>query len=155
MNQNTIGQFIAAKRREKNLTQGQLAEKLGVTNKTISKWENGKCMPDYSVIESLCRELDITLAELLDGEEKEPNSIRLYDEEQVKALLTKMQKMERTYKYAVSMILIVIGFLCLVTGSLVGGTHFEDFVSGVLCGLSAGLLVTGVVGIILSFMKGR
>ena len=68
MNQNTIGQFIAAKRREKNLTQGQLAEKLGVTNKTISKWENGKCMPDYSVIEALCRELDITLAELLDGE---------------------------------------------------------------------------------------
>ena len=92
MNQNTIGQFIAAKRREKNLTQGQLAEKLGVTNKTISKWENGKCMPDYSVIEALCRELDITLAELLDGEEKEPNSIRLYDEEQVKALLTKNAK---------------------------------------------------------------
>ena len=69
--------------------------------------------------------------------------------------MTKMQKMERTYKYAVSMILIVIGFLCLVTGSRVGGTHFEDFVSGVLCGLSAGLLVTGIVGIILSFMKGR
>lgn len=155
MNQNAIGQFIAAKRREKNLTQGQLAEKLGVTNKTISKWENGKCMPDYSVIESLCRELDITLAELLDGEEKEPNSIRLYDEEQVKALLTKMQKMEHTYKYAVSMILIVIGFLCMVTSSLVGGTHFEDFVSGVLFGLSAGLMVTGIVGIILSFMKGR
>ena len=47
-------------------------------------------MPDYSLIEPLCKELGITLAELLDGEEKEPNSIRVYDEEQVKSLLGKI-----------------------------------------------------------------
>ena len=51
MNQANIGSYIARKRREKNLTQEQLAERLGVSNKTISKWENGKCMPNYSVIE--------------------------------------------------------------------------------------------------------
>ena len=50
MEQNNIGRFISAKRREKNLTQEQLAEKIGVTNKTISKWENDKCMPDYSIV---------------------------------------------------------------------------------------------------------
>ena len=94
MEQRNIGNFIAAKRREQNLTQEQLAARLGVSNKTISKWENGKCMPDYSVIELLCKELGITLAELLDGEEKEPNSIRGYDEEQVKSLLEKLQNLE-------------------------------------------------------------
>ena len=67
MDQRNIGTFIAAKRREINLTQEQLADRLGVSNKTISKWENGKCMPDYSVIELLCKELGITLAELLAG----------------------------------------------------------------------------------------
>lgn len=155
MDQNNIGRFISAKRREKNMTQEQLAEKLGVTNKTISKWENGKCMPDYSVIELLCRELDITLAELLDGEEKEPGSIRLYDEEQVKELLTKVQKMERHYKYAAGALMMVIGFLCLVLTSLFGGSHFQDFLSGCLFGMGIGLMCTGVVAIILSFKKGR
>ena len=50
MNQLLVGKFITQKRKEKNLTQEQLAEKIGVSNKTISKWETGKCMPDYSVI---------------------------------------------------------------------------------------------------------
>ncbi len=94
MNYYKIGNFIGAKRREKNLTQEQLAEKLGVSNKTISKWETGKSMPDYSIIERLCDELDITIAELLDGEEHEANSKGLYDEEQVKSLLHKVQLLE-------------------------------------------------------------
>ena len=71
MNQLTTGKFILKKRKEINLTQEQLAEKLGVSNKTISKSETGKCMPDYSVIKNLCEELEITIAELMDGEETE------------------------------------------------------------------------------------
>ena len=65
MDQKNIGSFIAQKRREKNLTQEQLAELLGVSNKTVSKWERGKCMPDYAIVELLCRELDISVSELL------------------------------------------------------------------------------------------
>ena len=63
MNQLVTGKFIALKRKQKNLTQEQLAEKLGVSNKTISKWETGKCMPDYSIVKSLCEELEVTVAE--------------------------------------------------------------------------------------------
>ena len=55
MDQIMMGTFLAKKRKEKNMTQAALAERLGVTNKTISKWETGKCMPDYSVIELLCK----------------------------------------------------------------------------------------------------
>lgn len=155
MNQINIGNFISAKRREKNLTQEQLAEKLGVSNKTISKWENGKCMPDYSVIEQLCRELDITLTELLDGEEKEPNSIRVYDEEQVKSLLCKMQKMEKQYKYALGTMLIVIGFISTILSSLFNGSHFHEFVSGVLFGLGICVVAVGIISVVMSFKKGR
>ena len=65
------------------LTQEQLAEKLDVSNKTISKWENGKCMPDYAVVKSLCQGLEITVAELMDGEETEEKSIRTYDDDKI------------------------------------------------------------------------
>ena len=95
MNQTTIGKFIAQKRKEKNLTQEQFAEKLLVSNKTVSKWETGKCMPDYSIIESLCEELGITISELMDGEEQEEKSIRIYDAEQIMDLMERTQKLEK------------------------------------------------------------
>lgn len=68
MNQIKIGGFIADCRKQKGLTQNQLAGKLGVTDKAVSKWENGKSMPDVSLFTSLCDSLGITLNELLAGE---------------------------------------------------------------------------------------
>jgi len=94
MSQQEIGCFIAEKRRSKNLTQEQLAELLGVSNKTVSKWETGKSMPDYSVVELLCKELDITISELLAGKKMESESRPVYTEEQVALLLYKAQQME-------------------------------------------------------------
>ena len=95
MNQTTIGSYIAQKRRAKNLTQEQLAEKLGVSNKTISKWENGKCMPDYSIIQTLCDALGVTLPELMDGEDAADSSVRVYDDAQILDLLRRTQELER------------------------------------------------------------
>lgn len=69
MDTKKIGAFIAMNRKKKGYTQEQLAEKLGVTNKTISRWENSHYMPDLSLLEPLSNELDITLNELLAGEE--------------------------------------------------------------------------------------
>ena len=63
-----IGKFIATNRKEKKLTQEQLAEKLGVTAKTISRWENGNYMPDISLLQPLSEELGITLNDLLSGQ---------------------------------------------------------------------------------------
>lgn len=68
MNQTDIGKFIAARRKEKNLTQAQLAEKLNITDRAVSKWERGKSMPDSSVMLELCHILGITVNELLSGE---------------------------------------------------------------------------------------
>lgn len=68
MDQKKIGSFIAAQRKDNNLTQSQLAEKLGITDKAVSKWETGKSMPDPSLFCPLCDLLHITLNELLSGE---------------------------------------------------------------------------------------
>ena len=96
MNQQNIGAFITKKRKEKNLTQEQLAELLHVSNKTISKWETGKCMPDYSVIELLCHELDITISELLEG--KDLNRSETVEEEKYNMLLYQVQQNENQIK---------------------------------------------------------
>lgn len=68
MNQTEIGKFIAKCRKEKKLTQAQLAEKLNITDRAVSKWENGKSMPDSSIMLELCEILGITVNELLSGE---------------------------------------------------------------------------------------
>lgn len=68
MNQVKIGKFISEKRKEKKLTQQQLAEKLGVSDRAISNWENGKNMPDISLFPIISRELDVTVNDLMSGE---------------------------------------------------------------------------------------
>lgn len=68
MNQVKIGKFIASKRKEQGLTQLQLAEKLGITDRAVSKWETGKSLPDASLMPELCKLLKITINDLLCGE---------------------------------------------------------------------------------------
>ena len=94
MNQKDIGQFIATKRREQNLTQEQLAEKIGVSNKTVSKWETGKTMPDYSVVEPLCEALNISVSELISGKEKEQEQTNPSQDE-IALLSYKIEQLEK------------------------------------------------------------
>ena len=68
MDQIKIGKFIAALRKEKGLTQEQLGEKLGVTNKTISRWENGNYTPDVEMLTLLSKEFGVSINELISGE---------------------------------------------------------------------------------------
>lgn len=68
MDQRKIGKFIAECRREQQLTQAELAKRLSVSDRAVSKWENGKCMPDSSLMLALCKELGIRVNELLSGE---------------------------------------------------------------------------------------
>ena len=144
MNQILIGKYIAKKRKEKNLTQAQLAERLNVSNKTISKWENGNCMPDYSVIEILCRELDITISELMDGEDakkelkEEPNNIQLM------FLIRKMQELEKQNKLTYGFLIVVMGIALLSLSRLFAGSNAMDFFSGLFLGLSIVTMLTGV-----------
>lgn len=153
MNQIAIGQFITLKRKEKNLTQEQLAEKLGISNKTISKWENGKCMPDYSIVKPLCHELGITVAELIDGEEKENSNIRVADDQQIIDILERIQRLENQKQTLFGTMLIIMGIALMVLSQFYGGTNFEDFFSGLLSGMSVGEMLIGVYIIGRTFSK--
>lgn len=70
MNQEKIGRFIQDKRKEAGYTQSELGEKLGVSYKAVSKWERGICMPDVSILTTLCKTLSINVSELLSGEKE-------------------------------------------------------------------------------------
>lgn len=153
MNQTAIGNYIAKKRREKNLTQEQLAEKLGVSNKTISKWENGKCMPDYSIIEQLCTELSVTLSELMDGEDAAEDSVRVYDDEQILDLLRRTQELEWQKGILYGVILVVLGIASNALSATVGGSDVRDFISGILMGLSVAEILAGIVTVGKSILK--
>ena len=144
MDQRATGDFLARKRKEKNMTQMVLAEALGVSNKTISKWETGNGMPDYSIIEQLCKELDITVSELLDGEDRTDKSVRVYDDEQVLGLIKRIQNLENQCTLLYGFILIVIGLAMMSLHDNFGGSAFRDFIAGVLLGMSVAEMLAGV-----------
>lgn len=91
MDQIKIGRFIAEKRREQGLTQAQLAEKLSITDRAVSKWENGRTMPDSSLMLDLCKHLKITVNDLLNGEVV---SMENYNEKLEKQLLEVIKQKE-------------------------------------------------------------
>ena len=107
MDQIKIGKFIAECRKKNNLTQMQLAEKLNITDRAISKWENGKGMPDSSIMLDLCNELKISVNELLSGEVLEMNS---YNEKLEQNLIDIVRQKEASDKRLL-IIEIVIGVL--------------------------------------------
>lgn len=145
MNQSKIGKFISQKRKEKNLTQAQLAEKLGVSNKSVSKWETGKCMPDYSIIQRLCDELDISVSELVDGEEQEKDSIRLYDAGQMLDMIERVQLLEYQKELLSGLSVVIVGLILLTLSFVTKGEDSRGFVSGLLLGLSSVLNLLGII----------
>lgn len=141
---NIVGRFITKKRKEQNLTQEQLAERFGISNKTISKWETGKCMPDYAVVKNLCEELNVSVSELMDGEETDDKSIRMYDEEQILDLLRRTQELEKQKVMLTGVVLIVMGVAFQSLSHTLGGSDVKDFFSGLLLGLSVAEMLAGI-----------
>lgn len=139
MNQIKIGNYIQQKRKEKNLTQEQLAEKLYVSNKTISKWECGRALPDYSIVEQVCKILEISTSELFSGEDNNNSN-----DKQMIEMLERIQKLENQRKIIFGVLLIIMGMACFCMSHFFGGSAFKDFMSGMLVGLSIGEMLVGV-----------
>ncbi len=110
MDQIKIGKFIAECRKKNNLTQMQLAEKLNITDRAISKWENGKGMPDSSLMLDLCKELKISVNELLSGEMIEMEE---YNEKLEKNLLDMVKQKEESDKRLL-ILEVIIGVITLI-----------------------------------------
>lgn len=116
MDQVKIGKFIAQCRKSKKLTQSQLAEKLNITDRAISKWETGKGMPDSSIMLELCTELDITVNELLSGEVIKMENYNLKAEENLLELRKQQEDITKKMLFLESVIgsISSISFLILI-----------------------------------------
>ncbi|MBR6608758.1 MAG: helix-turn-helix transcriptional regulator [Oscillospiraceae bacterium] len=111
-----IGKFIAQNRKKLNMTQAQLAEKLGVTGKTVSRWENGNYMPDLSLLQPLAKELDITLNELLQGEYIPQEQLVPKAEETIRMTVDYSNKKIHQKQKAVCIIVVLCMIVMLLTG---------------------------------------
>ncbi|MBO5726567.1 MAG: helix-turn-helix domain-containing protein [Clostridia bacterium] len=111
MDQTKIGKFIAECRKNKNLTQMQLAEKLNITDRAVSKWENGRALPDASIMLQLCEILGITVNDLLCGELVTMDN---YNKELEKHLLNAIKQKQESDRQLLKLE-VVIGILsCIV-----------------------------------------
>ena len=117
MNQTEIGQFIAKCRKEKELTQAQLAEKLNITDRAVSKWETGKSMPDSSIMLELCGILGITVNELFSGEKVNMENVEIYQKRADENLIELKKRDENNLSKNV--IVLILFSAALVTGMVV------------------------------------
>lgn len=121
LNQEKIGKFIAERRKNQGMTQKQLAEKMNVSDKAVSKWETGRSMPDNSILFDLCSILDINVNELLSGEKLSDDNYHGKAEENMMTLMKEKQKNEQLNgKVGLALgIIFVIGIAWMSAGSIV------------------------------------
>ena len=129
MDQEKIGKFIAECRKENKLTQEQLAERLGVTDKSISRWENGKTMPDISLFEPLCEELNISINELLKA--KKINKKKQTNKISAEVLIDYSKYIKRKNKRIVLTILFITSLLPMLLNQY-GGLKGVQEITGLI-----------------------
>ena len=131
MNQIKKGKFIASCRKEQGMTQANLAEKLGITDRAVSKWENGKSMPDSGIMLELCELLEINVNELLSGEKIDMNNYEEKTEENLRQVLNRVEKIlneNRVLKLAITILLIIIAmFVAFEFGEDIGRFIYTIF----------------------------
>ena len=144
MNYKKIGTFICSLRKEKNLTQKELADKLNITNKAISKWERGISCPDISLLIPLSDILDVTTNEILNGQREEVSDINKDVDKKVKRTLTYMVDIssEKSKKYlnyiflGVTFSLIISMIICLICDYVLYDSFSWSLVVSASCILS-------------------
>ena len=115
MNQEKIGKFIAECRKKKNMTQQELSEKLGVSDRTVGNWENGRNMPDLSLFKPLCNELDISLNDLMSGEKVNEKEYCEKLEENIMNTIDYSNKKIENRNNFIGLIFIIFGVLISIT----------------------------------------
>ena len=102
-----IGKYIAGKRKNLGLTQKQLAEKIGMSDKSVSKWERGICLPDVSLYFDLCSLLGISINEFLAGEDIVHENIEKKSEENIISVVTDSKRKQKSLKYIICALLVL------------------------------------------------
>jgi len=145
MDQILIGKFIASERKRKSYTQRQLADLLGISDKTISKWERGNGFPEVSLLLPLCNELDITVNELLSGERVPKEEYQRKAEENMVNMIK--EKEENKKKAVLTIITGIISTVAFITLIMVVCVYTEAIalpVKILLVCIACGIFVSGI-----------
>ena len=149
MNQIKTGNYIAGLRKEKNMTQRELAERINVSDKTISKWETGKSMPDLDCIGKLCETLGVSVNEIISGESLSADD---YSRKAEETIMTLMEENEKNKKGNMAMtivgiVMLIIAIIMLFFG---GGSMGMAISPALLIDLPSLILITVIMtGLIL------
>ena len=119
MNQEKIGKFIADCRKDKKMTQSELAEKLGVTDKSVGNWENGRNMPDLSLFKPLCDELGITINDLLSGEKIKKDHYQEKFEENIVNTIDYSTKKINKYSNVIGLLFVIFGLFISMSAIMI------------------------------------
>lgn len=144
MDQQKIGAFLKELRNEKNLTQEQLAEKLGVSRRTVSRWETGNNMPDFAILIEMADYYDVDLRELLDGERKSEKMNKELEETVLKvADYSNEEKMRLTKKLHVFSWIGVMSFVIFLILESMGlaDSGYTEIIASFCLGLAFGILM--------------
>ncbi len=128
MNTQDFGKFVAQLRKEKGMTQLQLAEKLNVTDKAVSRWETGKNFPDIEIFEDLSKILEVSVSELLEGKRIEKEELITVSEENVVKQIKKNKKHKKIYLVIIALvtaIAIFSGFFAMSYSGLFNGVIYN------------------------------
>lgn len=129
MDAEKTGLFIAKLRKERGLTQRELADKIGVTDKAISKWERGHGFPDVAILETLSNELGVTIAELISGERATPETAAAQSNS---ALVETLLYVKRMSRKTVGTLIIIFGACLLGSPRVFAGFYLPLYVMGII-----------------------
>jgi len=148
MDQKKVGSFLRELRKEKQLTQEQLAERFGVTNRSVSRWETGSNMPDLSILVELADFYDVDIRDIIDGERKGEDMNK--EEKERLQLVADYAETEKNTLLMRLRIFSIVGLVSLIAGLVMlvlGGDNnlpVYDYLMGTLMGVSIGALLVAV-----------
>lgn len=148
MNQKKVGSFLRELRKEKQLTQEQLAERFGVTSRSVSRWETGSNMPDLSILVELADFYDVDIRDIIDGERKGEDMNK--EEKERLQLVADYAETEKNTLLMRLRIFSIVGLVSLIAGLVMlvlGGDNnlpVYDYLMGTLMGVSIGALLVAV-----------
>ena len=149
MDQQKIGEFLKTLRKEKSLTQEDLADKMNVSRRTVSRWETGSNLPDLSILVELADLYDVDMREIFNGERKQENMDKDLNETMLMAADYTDDNLQKTLKRFQLMFIgaTVCGIIYLI-GLFFGpenGAPILDLISGVCLGIMFGMLIIGIL----------
>lgn len=148
MNQQKIGSFLKELRKDKNLTQEKFAEIMGVSNRTVSRWETGSNLPDLDILIQIADFYEVELREILGGERKSEKMNKELEETVLKVAEYSNEDKKKLTKrvhilFMIGIVTQIIYLVSLFTDK--GDTFFNDMIDGVCLGIPLGLMIFGAI----------